>query len=645
MIKSRSRSPRWKNRPPIYRSPEHHRQRHFEDHYNDDGFQQDPRRPIHWEEVRHRQNDLRTEPYNRFNKPYEQDSYSINLRKSPVKTFSREKRNYSPERHEESNRRFPPRYPEKPPYRDRDQDYYHHRNRGRAKHDDPNGFRLGRREDSVREPPHVDNDWEWHENESHWNQQRHTIESLPPPRRASEEFVGRTSFHKRYPEDHDFREHGPPPKRARENERPDFRQPQRNSSWKADNKFRPLHSKDWSKETVHSNPSPIVHQTNSEEFTNIEYDYSPRSPTYAVKEQTLSDNRSQKHSWQEERTSNHTKGSQRSKPSDSRIRESVKYIDNQNPDSSAKCSSKTDNSKHNHPNKNNIKLRPPSLMEKSTDNNEPQKEPTCNNWRDKSPRKSDAKEELKITPAMECITVNLALEKPVDKYRDGRNPSERQMSQDLVSIGRKETYRPVCNHLEASTPSKMEFTQEIITIIHELKASHFKSADITLHERFSKLQSESNKEDANLSNAAPLTNQEIHRRIDISLEDLHSKSLNRTETQPVSKRVIEDPNDLRHDIERRRKQRLLIKENGDTDVNFNERGASANYSIPQINETGYFQKSTRPIRPPFRKPPERQPGSYYREKNNQFYSSESHYENADEMRRPYKGRGNAATGI
>lgn len=53
--------------------------------------------------------------------------------------------------------------------------------------------------------------------------------------------------------------------------------------------------------------------------------------------------------------------------------------------------------------------------------------------------------------------------------------TERQMSHDLVAVGRKsENFHPVFEHMESITqniesdPSK-EFTQEIITIIHQVK--------------------------------------------------------------------------------------------------------------------------------------------------------------------------------
>lgn len=56
--------------------------------------------------------------------------------------------------------------------------------------------------------------------------------------------------------------------------------------------------------------------------------------------------------------------------------------------------------------------------------------------------------------------------------------TERQMSHDLVAVGRKnENFHPVFEHMESVTrnvendPSR-EFTQEIITIIHQVKGGY-----------------------------------------------------------------------------------------------------------------------------------------------------------------------------
>ncbi|KAM9320276.1 BCLAF1 and THRAP3 family member 3 [Gastrophryne carolinensis] len=117
-----------------------------------------------------------------------------------------------------------------------------------------------------------------------------------------------------------------------------------------------------------------------------------------------------------------------------------------------------------------------------------------------------------------------------------------------------------------------EFTQEIITIIHEVKANHFKASGMSLHERFSKMQTESNTQELNFDKPPLQINPEIHRRIDISLEDLKKKSLHKTvDIQSVKHKIIEDPNDLRHDIERRRKERLHSNKDESPNDHFDKR--------------------------------------------------------------------------
>ncbi|PNI21377.1 BCLAF3 isoform 8, partial [Pan troglodytes] len=156
------------------------------------------------------------------------------------------------------------------------------------------------------------------------------------------------------------------------------------------------------------------------------------------------------------------------------------------------------------------------------------------------------------------LTVKVDVKKTVDTFRVASSYStERQMSHDLVAVGRKsENFHPVFEHLDSTqnTENKPtgEFAQEIITIIHQVKANYFPSPGITLHERFSTMQ-DIHKADVN---EIPLNSDpEIHRRIDMSLAELQSKQAVIYESEQTLIKII-DPNDLRHDIERRRKERL-----------------------------------------------------------------------------------------
>ncbi|CAH2220609.1 Hypothetical predicted protein [Pelobates cultripes] len=401
MAKSRSRSPRWKHRPPLHRSPEQHRQRH----YSDEGFRRDARRPIHWEEDRHGQNNPRIVPHNRFNdKLYEQNLFPPKIRKSPLEPADRLRRIYSPERHGESSRRFPTKYPEDAPHRDNDRNLNHHRNQGRNLHDDANGFRIGRREDSFHGPHRREPDWERGENGDHWKQEGHRDQHALPYRRNSQE---RGIFPKRYPEDRNFKEPGQGPKRLRETERLEHRPLPRNPHWKPDHVFRPSEGKDWSKTSDFRNPSPLVHRANSGEFTKIEYDYSHKSPSYVGMDLPFPDDFVDKHNRNEERKPVHTKNSHDGNILDSHTRERGKYSSERLLDSSTKYSSK----KYHNSDRDNLKNEMESkhqnykYKERGRNNSVPHKEsipPT--DQLDQSSNSSVSKPALNNTSSMETIT-------------------------------------------------------------------------------------------------------------------------------------------------------------------------------------------------------------------------------------------------
>ncbi|KAM4044096.1 BCLAF1 and THRAP3 family member 3 [Anomaloglossus baeobatrachus] len=682
MAKSRSRSPRWKSRPPAYRSPEHNRDRHFQERYQDgEGFNRDPRRPIHWEEERHGQSHSRMTPYKRFNdKSYAADSFSTDLRKSPFKSSNRLKRVHSPDRRGDG-RRFSAKYPEdnnrNGPREHRD---YHQRNQEPNAHPETNGFKPSRREDTSHRSHHREPNWDWHDHKDQWNQD-HSDSYLPAPRRRSEEFMDQNSFHKRHHDDHEHVEHESFSKRARDSDRQDYRPPPpRHSHWNDDHVSRPYHEKNWSKDIDLRDPSPVVYHTNSGELTKIEYDYSHRSPSYVHTESHFSNDHDERPNRYEDKKNFPTRTSQHNKSNTSNRERGI--FSERPPEQSTKFSErnaperdmfKTDNK---HPNHKHMETG-----RKAEYRTEPSIKRHLDNH---SPKSSEPTIITKISSEKEPTMANLDLTKSVDKYRQphehwhiskdiqpkshvpqgkknyeqkrsendiqkriNTTSNERQMSQDLIKDVRgKDAFHPVFDHLSSlkhggNEAPNSEFTQEIITIIHEVKANHFKSPEMSLHERFSKLQAESNKEEMNLKKPTAQPNPEIHRRIDISLEDLQNKALHKTEVTLTSHRIIEDPNDLRHDIERRRRQRLHSEEDSGASVAVCDSDAPNSYYKPQNNyETGEYQKMSRGGRPAFRRSAGRPPGSSYRGNSNQFFSSRSHFEHSDEVTKAYKGWNN-----
>ncbi|XP_007434682.2 BCLAF1 and THRAP3 family member 3-like, partial [Python bivittatus] len=219
--------------------------------------------------------------------------------------------------------------------------------------------------------------------------------------------------------------------------------------------------------------------------------------------------------------------------------------------------------------------------------------------------------------------------------------TERQTSCDLVAVGKKpESFHPVFEHIKSVTqkveqnPSK-EFAQEIITIIHQVKANYFKSSDLTLNERFSKIQDISGENEAKRH-----LDPEIHRRIDMSLAELQNKRAISCESGQNIVRVLEDPNDLRHDIERRRKERLQNEDENMFYINIPQRHAQSSNFVKLRNAQTYkYQKSPRFPSQPLRKFIKKPHMSHYTENsrddiaNNRF---KRHIENPETVQRPVK---------
>uniref|UniRef100_A0AAY4AQ73 Uncharacterized protein n=1 Tax=Denticeps clupeoides TaxID=299321 RepID=A0AAY4AQ73_9TELE len=71
--------------------------------------------------------------------------------------------------------------------------------------------------------------------------------------------------------------------------------------------------------------------------------------------------------------------------------------------------------------------------------------------------------------------------------------SDRQLSLDLVNVGRQRLdFLPLLEHTGTFKETSLHsgtFAQEIITLVHQVKENYFKGQDITLNERFAFMQS------------------------------------------------------------------------------------------------------------------------------------------------------------
>ncbi|XP_007989424.1 BCLAF1 and THRAP3 family member 3 isoform X2 [Chlorocebus sabaeus] len=546
MARSRSRSPRWKHRSlsPVPRNAEHYKQRHSHGHYGCE-YRKDPKRPVAWrmDSEKHGQSKPRIPSRgNIYYQSYEHRSPSPNIRNSLENVYMyKPHRGYSPGRGD-SNRRaqYMPKYSEGIPYKEHERNSYpqkvqggyspdDHRVRGSGKGGKPPQRSIA---DSFRF------EGKWHEDELR-HQRIQEEKYSQSTRRGSEDFETRSSFQKRYPEDRDFRKYGHTSKRPKDVERYESREPARNPKWKPEHSLPP-----YQEDTDQWNLGPQTYRHAEREHpetssaTKVSYDYRHKRPKLSDGDQDFSDGRTQKYCKEEDRKYSFQKGpvnreldcfntGRGRETQDGQVKEPFKP-------------SKKDSIACTYPNKNDVDLRSSNdkRKEKIKKEGDCRKENnSSSNQLDKSQKLSDVKPSP-INLRKKSLTVKVDVKKTVNTFRKSEN------------------FHPVFEHLDSTqnTENKPtgEFAQEIITIIHQVKANYFPSPGITLHERFSTMQ-DTHKADVNeiTLNSDP----EIHRRIDMSLAELQSKQAVIYESEQTLIKII-DPNDLRHDIERRRKERL-----------------------------------------------------------------------------------------
>lgn len=136
--------------------------------------------------------------------------------------------------------------------------------------------------------------------------------------------------------------------------------------------------------------------------------------------------------------------------------------------------------------------------------------------------------------------------------------SDRQLSLDLVNVGRQRLdFLPMLEHSGTYRETAMHtgtFAQEIITLVHQVKEQYFRDGGLTLNERFSAPQKGGSSEDE----TEELT-------LDERFSSNRGFSLNMSslldDEEPLFSRLgplqpVRGPGDLRHDLERRRQERL-----------------------------------------------------------------------------------------
>ncbi|NWH76300.1 BCLA3 protein, partial [Piaya cayana] len=600
---------------PAFRSPEHHRQRHAPVNYDCEykSFRKDPKKPVTWrtEDEKYGQSNCRFAPHrNNHQRIYERRSPSPNLKRIPMEDTYNYKpyRTHSSER-TESNRRcqLPPKYSDTP-YKEHNRPFYQHKMEERYmfQHYKGTGNEKGMKPFHRPLGSSCKLERKWHEDDLR-HQRLHEEKYGQSPRRVSDEFTARSSLQKRYPEDHDYREYGHTSKRAKEMERYDDGEVARNSKWKQERSFPPYQEMEAERNPGAQSHRPAEREYSEGSVTKIAYEYGHKRHRHVDGEKPFSDDRAQKYVKQEDQKYGSSKGARNSKELDyfssgrarrteeGHVEVPVKYSSKKGCNTCVN-SSKTDVELRSFKNKPKERVRKEGEFRKKVDSSDSQ--------HDSSHTVSDVKVS-DVNCRREHLTIKADMKKMVCKTASS-HMTERQMSRDLVAVGRKnENFHPVFEHMESVTqnvendPSR-EFTQEIITIIHQVKANYFTSCDITLHERFSKIQA---KPVANTNEVKIHLDPEIHRRIDMSLAELQNKRTVPSEPPQNIMRVLEDPNDLRHDIERRRKERLK----NDDDRAFHVDDVTlrnqqiCRLSKLQNSQPDGFQKPMRFLKPPFRK--------------------------------------------
>ncbi|XP_031455194.1 BCLAF1 and THRAP3 family member 3 isoform X4 [Phasianus colchicus] len=619
MTRSRSRSPRWKQRSlsPAFRSPEHHRQRHAHVSYDCEykSFRKDLKKPMTWrtDDEKYGQSNCRFAPHgNNHQRMYERRSPSPNLKRIPMEDAYSHKpyRTHSSER-TEGNRRcqLPPKYSEIP-YKEHNRSFYHYKMEERYTFEH---YKVTGNEKGIK-PFHrplgasCKFERKWHEDDLR-HQRLHEEKYGQSPRRVSDEFTSRSSLQKRYPEDHDYREYGHTSKRAKEMERYDGGEVARNSKWKQERSFPPYQEKEDQRNLGAQSHRSTEREYSEGSVTKIAYEYNHKRRRHLDGEKSFTDDRAQKYAKQEDQKYGSSKGAWNSKKLDYFSGGRARQTEEGHVEVPAKYSSKKGCNACVNSSKMDADLRPfkNKQKERVRKEGELRRKGDCSSSQHDS---SHTVSDVKMSDAncrREHLTIKVDMKKTVNRYRAASShTTDRQMSHDLVAVGRKnENFHPVFEHMESVTrgvendPSR-EFTQEIITIIHQIKANYFTSSDITLHERFSKIQ---DKPIPNMNEVKRNLDPEIHRRIDMSLAELQNKRTVPSESPQNIIRVLEDPNDLRHDIERRRKERLKNEDERafHTDGTAPRNQQSCSFSRLQNSQLDGFQKPMRFIKPPFRK--------------------------------------------
>ncbi|KAK2870131.1 hypothetical protein Q8A67_024523 [Cirrhinus molitorella] len=162
----------------------------------------------------------------------------------------------------------------------------------------------------------------------------------------------------------------------------------------------------------------------------------------------------------------------------------------------------------------------------------------------------------------ETLKIKVDMSRPVGQSSHLGYSSDRQLSLDLVNVGRQRLdFLPMLEHSGTYRESAVHsgtFAQEIITLVHQVKENYFRGQGITLNHRFANeqyysLQDEfkEEEEEEEIGNMRPVMNRQH------GMPSSETQIFCKIGPDPLQRRqLVPDPGDLRYDLERRRQQRL-----------------------------------------------------------------------------------------
>lgn len=141
--------------------------------------------------------------------------------------------------------------------------------------------------------------------------------------------------------------------------------------------------------------------------------------------------------------------------------------------------------------------------------------------------------------------------------------TDRQLSLDLVNVGRQRLdFLPMLEHsgtFRETATHTGTFAQEIITLVHHVKELYFRGDGVTLSERFSAPQkgsyAEEETEELTLDERFT-SNRGFSPNLNSVLDDEQPLFSRLGTLQGFGQQPMRGPGDLRHDLERRRQERL-----------------------------------------------------------------------------------------